>query len=244
MEIPKTEYRKGYLKRFDELMRRPKYVERECICDDILKECFPSYYEFVRVSKGLYLWHDKFIDMANERVYVRKYSEEQLPPSLAYDNCGDRYPKRYDMKGIDSIAYVFSEIEPWNMKRLRAYNVSEVTDFTGTFSNTPELNSLYIKDWNVSNGLYFVKMFFDSSDKHGFKYLRNWDCSKGLSYRGMLNNNCEIDYAAVSRMRVNPNANFSYMFDKIPKQEVENFRNWFPDMDIDKIRNKLMYNCF
>ena len=78
MEIPKTEYRKGYLKRFDALMRRPKYVERDCHCDDILKKCFPSYYEFVRVSKGLYLWHDKFIDMANERVYVRNIQKNNI----------------------------------------------------------------------------------------------------------------------------------------------------------------------
>lgn len=51
MEIPKTEFRKEYLKDFDEIMRRPKYVEDDYPCDNMLKEYFPCYYEFVRIRK-------------------------------------------------------------------------------------------------------------------------------------------------------------------------------------------------
>ena len=146
------------------------------------------------------------------------------------------------MKGIDSIAYVFSEVEPWNMKRLRAYDVSEVNDFTGTFSNTPELNTFYIKDWNVSNGLYFTNMFYNSSDNYSFKYLRDWDCSKGVSYNFMFYEPTdwnEIDYDAVSHMRVNPNASFLEIFKDIPREHIELFRNWFPDDELIRIYNRL-----
>ena len=161
-----------------------------------------------------------------------------------------KYPKHPNLSKAESLAFSLTNLTENNFVRLNHWDVSNIIDFTGCFCEAEYFDSEIIRHWNVSNGLYFDYMFCDVKDGlfddfNGFKYLKHWDCSKGLSYEGMFlteysDNYKLINYEAISRMKVNPNAEFRDMFNcKISKEATEYFRSWFPNMNIDEIHSKI-----
>ena len=188
----------------------------------------------------------------DEYRFYRSY-EHDTEYEYHYKNSREqcKYPKHPNLLKAESLAYSLRNLTESNFVRLNRWDVSKVIDFTGCFCEAKCFDSEIIRHWNVSNGLYFDYMFCDVKDGlfddfNGFKSLKHWDCSKGLSYEGMFlteysDNYKLINYEAISHMKVNPNAEFRDMFSyEISKEEAEYFRSWFPDMDIEKIRRKII----
>ena len=192
-------------------------------------------------------------DNPNEDEYCFTRFYENMPNQSYYykdssEQC--KYPKHPNLSKAESLAFSFMQLSENNFVRLNHWNVSNIIDFTGCFYEAEYFDSKIIRHWNVSNGLYFDYMFCEVKDGlfddfNGFKYLKHWDCSNGLSYEGMFQVDDDkydlINYEAISHMKVNPNADFNSMFScKISKEDTEYFRSWFPDMDIEKIRRKII----
>lgn len=172
----------------------------------------------------------------DSRYYFKKFIERN-----GEDDDIVRYPSEYDLTGIDSLAYVFLSTNDEDIKDLENWNVSHIEDFTGSFDHAT-IDSYYLRKWDVSNGKYFDNMFYGVDDVNSFKYIRDWDCSKGVSYNFMFYEPTdwnEIDYNAVSHIKVNPNASFLGTFKDIPREYIELFRNWFPDDELVRIYNRL-----
>lgn len=216
VEFPNNKAFKKYIK---ELLRRPKYKIDE--------------------KTG----EKKWFKVVTEQMFQGRYMER-------------KYPKHMDLSDIDTLAYAFVEgprSASWNIKH---WDVSNIIDFTGCFYDNQNVMSRRIKHWNVSKGLYFDYMFYNAQDYYlekptGFKHLRYWDCSNGVSYKYMFNTDptvCYLDnddynninYLAISKIKVNPNGDFQHFFRELPKEEAEHFRNWFPDMNIEEIIKKLL----
>lgn len=186
-----------------------------------------------------------------EYCYDRRYEHDtkcEYRYKNSYEQC--KYPKHPNLSKAESLAYSLTNLTENNFVRLNRWDVSNIIDFTGCFYEAEYFDSEIIRHWNVSNGLYFDYMFYRVRDglfkySNGFKYLKHWDCSKGLSYEGMFQVDDDmydlINYEAISHMKVNPNAEFNGMFScMISNEEAEHFRNWFPDMNIEEIRRKII----
>ena len=195
-----------------------------------------------------------FSEFLKEKKKARSVHYKESPISLKYKyfekiidfrytgtDIQCRLPKSLKLTKNDSLAYGLCTVSSSNFRRLKHWDVSEITDFTGCFYHHM-VNTKCIRDWDVSNGRYFGCMFCGSCDRNyeisnGFKYLRNWDCSKGLVYNEMFNISCdELNYEAISHIKVNPKGSFISIFGKLPIEETEHFRSWFPDMNIREIR--------
>lgn len=188
----------------------------------------------------------------DEYRFYRSY--EHMPKfEYRYKNSREqcKYPKHPNLSKAESLAYSLTNLTENNFIRLKHWDVSNIIDFTGCFCGLENVDTKIIKNWDVSNGLYFDSMFENASESdiegsNGFKYLKHWDCSKGLSYVCMFNigqpflGETILNYEAISHMKVNPNADFKNMFEELPDEEIEHFRNWFPDMNIDDIYVKLI----
>lgn len=169
-------------------------------------------------------------------------------------------PDDFSLEGLTSLRYAFIETFPGKI------DTSNIINFEGCFKGAT--SSYPVTYMDFSNGIIFEKMFSKASDwKDRFKYTSSMDCSKGLNYRKMfyktywnefeyaesegedhtndynefISNNPQYtpNYEFIAKMKVNPKGNFSMFFDRLPKEEAEHFRNWFPNMNIDDIVMKL-----
>ena len=149
-----------------------------------------------------------FSEFLKEKKKARSVHYKESPISLKYKyfekiidfrytgtDIQCRLPKSLKLTKNDSLAYGLCTVSSSNFRRLKHWDVSEITDFTGCFYHHM-VNTKCIRDWDVSNGRYFGCMFCGSCDRNyeisnGFKYLRNWDCSKGLVYNEMFNISCD-----------------------------------------------------
>lgn len=204
------------------------------------------------IDENINYKHDPNDLYHEEYKFYRRYIDIIINDYRYKNSCEQcKYPKHPNLSKADSLAFSLTNLTENNFIRLKHWDVSNIIDFTGCFSDSENVNTKIIRNWDVSNGLYFDSMFesaieTDVEGWNGFKYLKHWDCSKGLSYTCMfatiddrLYKNSQINYEAISHMKVNPNADFKNIFCKLPKEEAEHFRNWFPDMNIEEILVKL-----
>ena len=169
-------------------------------------------------------------------------------------------PDGFNLEGLTSLRYAFIEAHPGKL------DTSNIINFEGCFKGA---RSCYpVTQMDFSNGIIFEKMFSKASDwKDRFKHTSSMDCSKGLNYRKMfyktywnefeyaesegedhtkdyndfITNNPQYtpNYEFIAKMKVSPKGNFSKFFDRLPREEAEHFRNWFPNMNIEDIVVKL-----
>ena len=93
---------------------------------------------------------------------------------------------------------------------------------------------------DCSKGLNYRKMFYKTYWNE-FEYAESEGEDHTKDYDDFISNNPQYtpNYEFVAKMKVNPKGNFSKFFDRLPRDEAEHFRNWFPNMSIDEIVRKL-----
>ena len=175
-------------------------------------------------------------------------------------------PKDANIEGLTSLRYALRSVNKSSLRFISEnWDTSNIIDFEGCFQGATFDGSL-IMNLDYSHGITFEKMFENARDTNDFRDFYKMDCSRGINYRKMfykspMYNLCDdhknidfeaertaytekyfpnnLNYENISKIKVNPKGNFSMFFRRLPKNEAEHFRNWFPDMDIVDIIEKL-----
>ena len=120
-----------------------------------------------------------------------------------------------DVSNVTDFSYTFSECKSIkDISPLQNWDVSNGTTFEGTFENCTSLTNLNpLQNWNVVNSINFSFMFAKCFLLSDISGLKNWDVSNGNDFGSMFNECKKLsDLSPLKNWNVLNGENFEDMF--------------------------------